>query len=61
MKEKIKRLQNKLKERNLDGAIIYSRPNTVYFSGFLGTTSVILVTLDEAIFATDFRYIEHAS
>ncbi|MDX1359550.1 MAG: Xaa-Pro peptidase family protein, partial [Clostridia bacterium] len=61
MNNKVKTLQNKLKERNLDGAVIYSRPNTIYFSGFLGTTSAIFITHDEAIFATDFRYMELAS
>ena len=61
MNKKVKKLQEKLKDRNLDGVVIFSRPNTIYFSGFLGTTSVILITFDEAIFATDFRYLELAT
>lgn len=61
MNTKIKNLQKKLKERNLDGAIIISRPNSIYFSKFLGTTSVIIISSDEAFFATDFRYLENAT
>lgn len=67
MNDKIKKLQQKLNEKGLDGAIILDggsdleRPNTIYYSGFLGTTSVIIITADKAIFATDFRYIEYAT
>ncbi|MBN2558583.1 MAG: aminopeptidase P family protein [Clostridia bacterium] len=60
MKERINRLRKVLKDKNLGAAVITSRPNTFYFSGFGGSSSVIIVSADEVYFATDFRYIEHA-
>lgn len=61
MKNRILALQNIIKDKNLDGMIITSRPNTFYFSGFAGSASIIIITKDEKIFATDFRYIETAA
>jgi len=60
MKERIKKLRSMMKEENLDCVIITSRPNTFYFTGFAGSTSVAVVTERKAFFATDFRYIENA-
>lgn len=60
MKERIKKLRGIIKTENLDCIVITSRPNTLYFSGFTGSTSVVIVTERKAFFATDFRYIEIA-
>lgn len=60
MKNRIERLQKAVKEKNLEGIIITSRPNTFYLSGFSGSSSIIIVTTGRKLFATDFRYIEHA-
>jgi len=60
MKDRIKKLRKVLKDRKLEGVVITSRPNTLYFSGFAGSSSVIVITQTKAFFATDFRYIEHA-
>jgi len=59
MNLKTKKLVELLKKKNLDAAVIASRPDTVYFSGFTGSASIIIVTLDKAFIATDFRYLEH--
>ncbi len=60
MKERIRKLRNIIKSENLDCVVITSRPNTLYFTGFSGSTSIALITEKEAYFATDFRYIENA-
>ncbi len=56
MNNRLKKLRNQLKERGLDGAIITGRPNTLYLSGFTGSTSYFLVGLDKAWLVVDFRY-----
>jgi Xaa-Pro aminopeptidase len=50
-----------MEKRELDGAIITSRDNTMYLSSFTGTDSILVFTRQKAYFATDFRYIETAS
>ena len=60
MKNRIIKLQNVIKEKNLEAMVITSRPNTFYFSGFAGSSSIIILTVENGIFATDFRYIETA-
>ncbi len=61
MNKKIKKLQELLKQKELEAAVIVSRPNTVYLSGFLGSSSLIIITESESFFATDFRYLEHVT
>lgn len=56
MNNRLKRLRELLKEKNIDAAIISGRPNTIYFTGFSGTTSFLLVGLDKAWLVVDFRY-----
>lgn len=54
--DRLTRLKETIKARNLDGVIITGRPNTLYFSNFSGTTSYLLVTLDKSFLVVDFRY-----
>jgi len=59
----IKRMNNlrkKMKNADLDGFIILDRSNTFYFSGFQGTSSIIILMSDVALFLTDSRYYDHA-
>lgn len=56
MKKRLQRLRTLLKEKNIDACIITGRANTAYFSGFTGSTSVLLVGLDKAWLVVDFRY-----
>jgi Xaa-Pro aminopeptidase len=53
---RLEKLRTLLKENDLDGAIISGRPNTIYFAGFTGTTSSLLVGSDNAWLIVDFRY-----
>jgi len=56
MNSRLARLREKLNERHVDAAIIAGRPNTLYLSGFTGSTSFLLVGLDRAWLIVDFRY-----
>lgn len=56
MNNRLARLREKLKEKDLDAAIIIGRPNTLYLSGFTGTTSYLLIGMDKAWLVVDFRY-----
>ncbi|GEM04417.1 Xaa-Pro dipeptidase [Halolactibacillus miurensis] len=59
--QKMTKLRNELKEQNLDGLIITNPYNRRYISGFTGTAGIVLITQDEQIFLTDFRYMEQAA
>jgi Xaa-Pro aminopeptidase len=58
---RIKKLQAALKREKLNAMIVWSRTNTRYISGFTGSTSMIVVLPQRAVFFTDFRYFEVAS
>lgn len=58
-----KRLENfraKLKEKGIDAAIIAKSPNYFYLSGFTGSFAYLVITRDDAVLVTDFRYREQA-
>ena len=62
---RVARLRESLAERKLDALFIAS-PETAspanrrYLSGFTGTSAYLLITHDDAVIATDFRYWEQA-
>ncbi|NLU51783.1 MAG: aminopeptidase P family protein [Clostridiaceae bacterium] len=56
MNTRLHKLRELLKENNLDAAVITGRANTLYFSGFTGSTSYLLVGMDKAWLIVDFRY-----
>lgn len=58
---RLKRLREKLIEKNMDAIFVSKRDNYVYLSGFTGTSAYLLITETEAILITDFRYVEQAS
>jgi Xaa-Pro aminopeptidase len=55
---RINRLRRKLAEQELDGLFVSQPENRYYLSGFDGSTGYLLITEDDVILATDFRYIE---
>lgn len=57
---KIEKVQQYLHAYNVDAMLIESPINRQYVTGFTGTFGSVLITKDEAIFITDFRYIEQA-
>lgn len=60
MKARLDALRAKMKERQLDAVLISHPSNRRYITGFTGSSGYALVTLQEAIFLTDFRYIKQA-
>tara|TARA_B100001123_G_scaffold424579_1_gene536289 strand:+ start:15706 stop:16785 length:1080 start_codon:yes stop_codon:yes gene_type:complete len=61
MIERITQLREKISSAGLDGLIISNPDNRRYISGFTGSAGYLLITLDETILATDFRYIEQST
>ncbi|MBM7622747.1 M24 family metallopeptidase [Sporohalobacter salinus] len=61
MKKRIAALRDKLIELDLDGIIINNPKNRYYLSGFTGTAGTVLITEEEAVLITDFRYIDQAN
>ncbi len=54
------RLVALLEERSLDSLIVTNLVNVRYLTGFTGTNGAALVSRDERLFFTDFRYVERA-
>ncbi|MEX1254349.1 MAG: aminopeptidase P family protein [Dehalococcoidia bacterium] len=63
--QRLQRLREKLDGSKLDGMFVSSPEtsspvNRRYLSGFTGTSAYLLVTMDDAVIATDSRYWEQA-
>jgi len=61
MMEKIDRLRSSFSTHGIDGILITSPYNRRYISNFTGTSGVVLISADKALFITDFRYTEQAA
>lgn len=59
--QKIKKLQQSLKDQELDALLITNPYNLRYISGFTGTAGLAIVSQRDCVFITDFRYIEQAT
>jgi Xaa-Pro aminopeptidase len=57
---RLAKLRQKLSEKELDGIFISQPENRFYLSGFAGSAGYLVITAQDAILATDFRYIEQA-
>jgi Xaa-Pro aminopeptidase len=55
------RLVRLLDERELDCVLVTNLVNVRYLTGFTGTNGACIVSGDERLFLTDFRYVEQAS
>jgi len=60
MMSRLERLRALMHQQQLDGVIISKPENRVYFSGFTGSSGVLLVSGAENRLITDFRYLEQA-
>jgi Xaa-Pro aminopeptidase len=58
--ERIRRLQARIKELELEGALVAEKVNCRYLTGFTGTRGYLVVSLDDACLFTDFRYVQQA-
>jgi Xaa-Pro aminopeptidase len=54
------RLVALMAERELDSLLVTNLLNVRYLTGFTGTNGACIVTPDERLFFTDFRYVEQA-
>jgi Xaa-Pro aminopeptidase len=59
--EKLQKLRDRFDDLGIDGILITSSYNRRYISNFTGTSGVVLVSKEKAIFITDFRYVEQAA
>jgi len=57
---RLKRLRQKLASEEIDALLISQPENGFYLSGFSGSSGWLLITQEEAVLATDFRYLEQA-
>lgn len=57
---RVERLRELLKEHDLEALLVTSDVNRRYLSGFTGTSGYLVITMNEAILFTDFRYREQA-
>ena len=60
LKNRLQRLRQSLAEKELDAIFISQPENRHYLSGFDGSAGYLLITPQDTILATDFRYIEQA-
>jgi Xaa-Pro aminopeptidase len=60
MSLRLDRVRAAFTEHELDGILISSDENRRYLSGFTGSAGYLLISPDQAILATDFRYVEQA-
>ncbi len=60
LKNRLSKLRQKLAEEEVDAFFISQPENRYYLSGFDGSDGFLLITPQNTILATDFRYIEQA-
>ncbi|NLA25763.1 MAG: aminopeptidase P family protein [Firmicutes bacterium] len=60
MQLRLQRLQEQLNIRSLEALLITQQANRFYLSGFSGSQGVLLISPEEALLFTDFRYSEQA-
>lgn len=58
---RLAKLRDKMKLKNLEAVLITKRVNYMYMSGFTGTSAILYITCDRAVLITDFRYMEQAA
>lgn len=54
--ERLQRIRARLAEEGLDWLLVSSPENRRYLSGFTGSAGYLLISQEEALLATDFRY-----
>ena len=60
MNNRVDQIRAIMEERNMEAVLSYKPENRMYLSGFTGSTGFALITKDNLIFITDFRYLEQA-
>lgn len=57
-KDRQEHLRTYLKEKGIEGILLYGRENTRYYAGFTGTESLVLIIQDHLDLVLDSRYTE---
>lgn len=57
---RLQKLRERIAQDQLDCLFISNNENRRYFSGFVGSAGYLLVTQEQAVICTDFRYTEQA-
>lgn len=60
MEKRINKLREKLKEKNIEAFLVTKKENVRYLSQFTGTAGKLLITENDSVFITDFRYLDQA-
>lgn len=60
MEKRINRLREKMSQENIPALFITNSYNLRYMTGFTGTSGSAVITMDNAYFITDFRYVSQA-
>ncbi|MDX1770244.1 MAG: aminopeptidase P family N-terminal domain-containing protein, partial [Planococcaceae bacterium] len=58
--EKLRKLRQSFAEHNIEAILLTSEYNRRYMTGFTGTAGVAIITQEQAVFITDFRYTQQA-
>lgn len=58
---KLQKLRTEMKRRDVEAVLVTSPFNLRYITGFTGSAGLAIVTPEQAVFITDFRYTEQAS
>ena len=58
---RIEKVRAQLAAQGLDALVVTNLKNIRYLANFTGTTAALVITSDQAIFVTDFRYVQQAS
>ncbi len=61
MNQRLDKLRRRMEEQGLDAVLISQPQNRRYLSGFTGSSGYLLITADDAVIATDFRYYEQSA
>ena len=57
---RLARLRESLRDQGLNGVLVSSPESRRYLSGFTGSSGYLLISQEQTVLATDFRYIEQA-
>ena len=58
---RLENFRSRLAEKGIQAALLTKRESYIYMSGFTGTSAYLLITQDQAVLVTDFRYTEQAT
>ncbi len=60
IKERLQKARRQLAAKEIDGLLVSQPENRYYLSGFNGSYGHLLITAQQAVLATDFRYVAQA-